>query len=375
MDPNCLDSIDVGVSDIDPEDEEQLEDMLGTQIDHTAPNMDAPGMDVDDLTPGPALLAVGTPMPIGKEPEPFQHSFRPSHVRPSIIPDNAEIIDLDSYECKNLFVHCSSLSPGIKAEEGMLSNADAGAQGQALSPDRNGYNGINTGEPSDFIMLDDDEEIQEVKQEPVDYQVRQDMAFGWREMSKETFEISDDDDGVVVTEEIIGQSPLSIFGPHINAISPKGPSLVGIPRKSTTPNSISPKERPLNGAFSIGGPAANDVVVAVPNVQSTDVLGVPRAFLRTPKPKPNATYLAKLEQIQKNLAERITGKPVVSGAGGIFRHPQVINLEAPLPRKSRKDDGGIPDENDHAWMEEISSESDEDDAAYVLKAVADDLPG
>ena len=373
MNPDSLDPTDAGFSDIDPVDEEHLADMLGTQIDHTTPSLDAPEMDVDNYTPEPALSAVGTPIPVGKKPEPLQCSAEPSYGRPSTIPEDAEIIDLDSYECKNPFVHSSSLSMRIKVEERMSSYADARAQGQAPSPDRNGNDGMNPGGPSDVIMLDNDEEIQDIKREPIDHQPRQDIAFDWREMSKEIFEISDDDDEVVVTKEVIGQSPSSIFGPHTNGITLKGPSAIGIPWKSTSPHTASSKEGHPNGAFPYGAPTDDSVMKVVPSLRSTDLLGIPRTYLCAPKPKPTVAHLAKVEQIQKKLAERITGKPVVSGAGGIFRQPRVVNPDAPLPEKSRKDDGGIPDENDHAWMEEISSDSDDDDTAYVLIVRADDL--
>ena len=366
MDPSGLDSSEAAFSDIDPADKEYLDDMLGTQIDHTRPGLDAHEMGVDDCTPEPALSAEGTPIPVDKGLERSQRFLKPLYVRPSTIPKDAEIIDLDSYECKNPSVYSSSFALRFKVEEGIPSNADTEVQGQATSPDRSG-NGINAGGgPSDVTMLDDDEGIQEVKQEPIDYQPTQDMTFGWREMSKEIFEISDDDDEVVVTKEIIGQSPSSIFGPHINGPSLRALTPVGIPRNITTPKNTYPTERTPDGTYSNEGPMAGDVAETGTAGQSTDILGVSRTYLRTPKPKLNDAQIAKFEQCQKILAERATGRPVTSGAGGIFRHSHVISPDGPSPKRTRKDDRGIPDENDHRWMEEVSSSSDEDDAAYIL---------
>ena len=353
MDANGLDPIDAGISDIDPMEEEGLDDLMGTQVDDTMPRYDVSQTDIYKYSPEPTLAAIETPKPVGEG------------LRPSTIPEGAEIIDLDSYECKNSFVHSSGLLPRIKVEEGVSRNVDIGTRGQCTSPGRIGSIGINAGGSSDVIMLDDDDEILEVKKEPIGHQPTQNVLFDWKEMPNRV-EISDDDDEVAMIKEIIGQSPTSIFGPHTNGISP-----TGAPRNSESPgsasaNSISPKYASRNNLLPAGVHGSDMVVDLDPKVQSTDILGAQRVFLRKPKPKPKDVHIAKLEQIQKKLAERITGKPVVSGAGGIFRQRQVINADAPLLKGNRKDDGDIPDENDHAWMEEVSSDWDDDGATYVL---------
>lgn len=95
-----------------------------------------------------------------------------------------------------------------------------------------------------------------------------------------------------------------------------------------------------------------------------------RAMLRTPNPKGKRTpaQLAKMVEIQKQLAEQATGKKVTGGANSIFGGLQEAARQSPMgPSVSTPVTGNArsqtTEEDENAWMDIGTPDSDDDAAA------------
>ena len=304
------------------EDADEYEDLLGTQCPNDNPDLPLLDLDEDFLSQAAEQPVPQTQQTV-QQPQQEVHPPRPTHQleapnsrrRPPrlSIPDNADIIDLDSLETDGR--HHDSARQGpltfIKAEDQdviLLSN-DTTPQ---VKTEHLETNSIWKFMPEQYIdLVGSDEEANVNAHNRTDStRVKQESEeqWTWAEMQHEVIELLDSGD------ENFSDKPL-------NTITADRSNLAERLKQDAT-SRVAPSSRPSRAVLQGSNTKAK----------------------RTPADR------ARLMQLQRLYAERALGKQVVVGAGGIFKGPS-----GSAPKNCVSSNA----ENELAWMD-VNADVNED---------------
>ena len=335
------------------DDDDGYEDLLGTQIPNDNP--DLPLLDLDEDFPAgstehPAQHGQQTTLPLPQTVQLPQQTEARRQLQWIKIPENVEIIDLDSPDTDGpRGISASQITQiPIKTEDQdviLLENNETAAIKEEQSETPFSWNAM----PEKFINLIDSDEKPNGNnpndpQTAVIKQEQEKEDWTWAAMQSGVIELSDsDDDNVVKSPPTVSTTePKKHVVPSEEAEKPEQVEKVKKAQRLDQVLQQPEQSEQIAPSQATTGSTPNKPVSQVPNVKAK----------RTPADR------AKLLQLQKLYAERALGKKVIVGAGNIFKGAQgpTGSIHAEV-------------ENDLAWMDNTADLNDDAEAATEFARV------
>ena len=297
------------IDSMDDDGDECLEGLLGSHLDDTMLDIEEHEIDYKEQVSVRSSLSRRSPTSSIERLRSLQASPSTALIRISKIPKNVEIIDVDNFEFGSHYQYSDdemSSSPIVKVE----------------APD--------TIAELECSLLEGDEQPK-IKEEPIE--------FVWRNTLDDAMTVSDSSDDE--EEANLRQGA-------------QEPIVKAEPFDWVWTNRLEDAVRISNSSED-----EREVVLSGEDGSTTKTPRLQRVLLCNPKKMKGlsaAEQRAQIEILQKKVIERASGKSIGTGAGNIFKGLQGTVKGASLANSNR---------NEHAWMEEISSGSDDDGARYV----------